>query len=105
MTHRIRHGLDLEIAKKVAEKAIETYTAKYAEYNPSFKWTTPTSGDLSFSFNGTKLSGKVSIEGPDIVIDMKIPFLMKMFIGPAMKMVTEEVNKWVKAVKEGRIVL
>lgn len=105
MSHKIYHGLDQETAKKVSEKAIETYTKKFQRYNPQFQWVDDTSGNLTFNYKGTKLGGKVSIVGPYVVIDLKVPFLLKMFTGPALQAIETEVNTWVDGVKNGTIVL
>lgn len=102
-THKIHHGLELELAQRVSRKAIDVYTKKYSEYNPNVVWTSPTTATLAFNFKGTSIKGTANIVGPDLVLDFDVPWIVRMFLGAAVKMIDEEVQVWVKIAKEGKL--
>lgn len=105
MKHTIYHGLEFDLAKKVSQKAIQAYSSKYSKYNPKFSWVSDSKGEISFKARGISISGTVEIVGPNIILRMDVPFLVRAFAGSAKNAIDAEVQKWVLAVKEGKLKL
>jgi hypothetical protein len=103
MKHKIPHGLDKELARKATHKAIETYKARFQQYNPEAKWTTEDRCNVSFSAKGIKLDGVLEIAENDVVLDLEVPLLLRPFRGKAVAIIEEEIQEWVKKAKNGEI--
>lgn len=103
MKHEIQHGLEPELAKKAVDKAMEAYSARFAEFNPSFRWTGDTKGRLGFKAKGVSVDGDIEIAGPKILVDLEVPFLLRMFKGKAMEVIDREVKKWVEKARAGEL--
>jgi hypothetical protein len=103
MKHEIEHGLSLELARKALDKAMEAYSARFADYNPYFEWTGDKTANLGFSAKGVKVAGDIEIAGNKILIDLEVPFLLRIFKGKAMEVIDKEVRKWVEKARAGEI--
>jgi len=103
MKHKIHHGLDLPLAKKAIDKAMEAYSARFADYHPTFEWLSENRGELSFKAKGVKVEGEIEIEGPEIYVDLEVPFILRIFKGKAMEVIEEEVNRWVEKARNGEL--
>ncbi len=103
MKHEIHHGLSPELARKAVDKAMEAYSTRFAEYNPEFQWVTPDHGKLGFRAKGVSVKGDVEIAGPKILVDLDVPFLLRVFKGKAIEVIDREVHKWVEKARTGEI--
>lgn len=103
MKHKIHHGLEKDLARKATEKAIETYQARFEQYNPQALWETEDKCNVSFSAKGIKLEGVLEIESENVVLDLEVPFLLRPFRSRAITIIEEEIRDWVAKAKKGEI--
>ncbi len=101
MKHKIPHDLSPELAKKAADRAMESYTAKLAEYSPKVTWTTPDAAAITFKVKGISLSGSLALVPGAIELDLDVPFLLKPFQGRAINVIDREVREWIDKAKQG----
>ncbi len=103
MKHKIHHGLELPLAKKAIDKAMEAYSARFSEFNPTYSWVSENKGRLAFKAKGVKVEGEIEISGPEIYVDLEVPFILRIFKGKAMEIIDEEVKGWVAKAKAGEL--
>lgn len=103
MKHEIHHGLSPDLARKAVEKAMEAYSARFADYNPEFRWTSENVGRLGFRAKGVSVNGDIEIAGPKILVDLEVPFILRVFKGKAIEVIDREVNAWIEKARSGEI--
>lgn len=103
MKHEIRHDLSLELAKKAIDKAMEAYGERFKEYNPEFAWKNDTAARLGFKAKGVRVDGTIEIAGPNILVDLDVPFILRIFKGKAIDVIDREVKKWVEKARNGEL--
>ncbi|MFU8807431.1 MAG: polyhydroxyalkanoic acid system family protein [Bradymonadaceae bacterium] len=103
MKHKIHHGLQKELARKATHKAIETYKARFEQYNPQANWVNDDTANVSFSAKGIKLEGALEIVEHDVLLDLEVPFLLRPFRSRAMTIIEEEIKDWVARAKRGEL--
>ena len=103
MKHEIHHGLEPDLARKAIDEAMKAYSARFAEYNPTFEWKSDTKGELGFKAKGVTVSGDIEIVGAKIFVDLEVPFLLRVFKGKAMDVIDREVKKWVEKARNGEL--
>lgn len=103
MEHRIDHDLDLELARKAIHKAIESYTQRFAKYQPQAEWVSDDRVKIGFTAKGIKLAGDLRIEPRAVVVDFHVPLLLRPFKGKAIDVIEQEVNAWMQRAREGQV--
>lgn len=103
MKHTIETGLDLSLAKKAIDGAMEAYKARFAEYGPRFEWRSETRGEFGFRAKGVALGGTIDVRDGKIDVDMEVPFLFRIFQGKAMEVIEGEVRVWVDKARRGEL--
>lgn len=103
MKHRIHHGLEVGLAKKAIGKAMEAYSARFAEYQPSFHWETDTRGRLSFRAKAMSVEGDIEILGDEVTVDLEVPFILKIFRNKAVQIIDREVTAWCEKARNGEL--
>lgn len=103
MKHSVSHDLPLDTAKKAATAALEAYSARFAEHNPTISWLNDYVAEVEFKIKGVGLKGTFSILPSSIDMDMSIPFLLRMFQQKAVDVVENEINKWIGKARAGEI--
>ena len=103
MKHKIHHGLELPLAKKAIDKAMEAYSARFSDFNPTYDWVTENKGRLSFKAKGVKVEGEIDIQGSEVFVDLEVPFILRIFKGKAIQVIDEEVKGWVAKAKAGEL--
>ncbi len=103
MKHTVSHSLGKEMARKVARSAFESYQARFAEFKPTTTWTGDDDASISFTIKGMALTGKVAVSDSSIDMDLTVPFLLKPFQGTAVKVIDDEIKKWIEKAKRGEI--
>ena len=101
--HAIKHNLSNEMAKKVADKAFETYSKKFADYQPTAKWTSSTRSEVSFNAKGIKLDGTIDLNPGEVVLDLKVPLLLRPFQSRALATIDSEIRSWIERAENGEI--
>lgn len=103
MKHKIHHGLELGLAKKAIDKAMEAYSARFSDFHPSYDWVTENKGRLAFKAKGVKVEGEIEIVGPEIYVDLEVPFILRIFKGKALEVIDEQVKMWVEKARAGEL--
>jgi hypothetical protein len=103
MQHQVKHGLDFDTAKRATDKAFQTYTEKFSDYNPEYNWNDDRNAEVSFSAKGVSVSGDVEIKENSIEFDLDVPFLLKAFKGKAVSVIEDEIQKWVDRAERGEL--
>ncbi len=101
--HRVPHDLSIDMAKKVTEKAWETYSSKFANYNPTFRWGTDRRAEVSFQAKGLTVRGSMDILPDAVDIDLEVPFILLPFKKKTIEVVEEEIREWITKAKAGQI--
>jgi len=103
MKHTVAHDLGREQAKRVAEAAWNSYSARFANYAPSCRWESENRANIGFNVKGVKLEGALEVNEKDIAIDLDVPFLLRPFKGQALKVIEDEIRVWIGKSKAGQI--
>lgn len=103
MKHTVVHGLGREQAKKVAEAAWQSYSARFAQYSPSCNWVNDYKAQIGFKAKGMSIDGSIEVEDKNILIDLDVPFLLRPFKSVALNVIEEEIQRWVHKAKAGEL--
>ncbi len=102
MKHVIKHDLARQTAHNVMNKAFESYAARFAQYNPTLRWE-GLQAHISLSIMGKAITGLVDLGPGQILLDLKVPFMMRAFKGQAIKVIEDEVRTWIGRAKAGQL--
>ena len=103
MKHEIPHDLEMDMAKTVARKAVESYEERFASYGLVSNWTSDTNVDLTFNVKGKKLNGSLTVRANKLVFELDVPFVFRVFTGQATKIIDRETRAWIDKAKAGEI--
>lgn len=102
--HVIPHTLDPALARKVTDKAFETYAERFKEYSPTATWVTDTLSQISFQVKGLKLDGELELKPNAVELELKkVPLLLRPFKGRAIQVIDEEIRGWIAKANAGEI--
>jgi hypothetical protein len=103
MKHAVHHDLSQELARKAADKAWQSYSERFAKYQPRAEWTSDSHADISFKAKGIALKGALDLEPGQIVLDLDVPFVLRVFRKQAVDVIDREIQKWVGKARAGEI--
>ena len=103
MKHSVPHDLGTDRAKRVTQKAWESYSQKFSEYSPKMTWVTDNQAKIGFKAKGISLDGEIEVRESTIDLDLDVPFLLKPFRGKAISVIEKEINAWIAKEKAGQI--
>lgn len=103
MKHSVSHDLDLDTARKVTQKALESYQARFAEYHPEILWKDECTAEVCFSAKGVTLKGLFSLTPNAIEMDMNVPLVLRMFQKKAVDVVDREIHTWIDKARQGEL--
>ncbi len=103
MKHTVPHDLEPAQARRVTEKALESYKERFSEYNPVVRWKTDEEAEVEFSAKGLSVTGNFRLLANAITIDMSVPFVLKLFQKKAVDVVEREINVWIAKAKAGEL--
>jgi hypothetical protein len=103
MKHTVAHDLGRERAKRVAEAAWNSYSARLANYAPTCQWENDNKANIGFNVKGLSLKGSLEVNENDIALELDVPFLLRPFKGQAVKVIDEEIRNWIGKSKAGQI--
>ena len=103
MKHVVPHDLSTEDARRAADAAIAAYTQRFAEFNPTARWTNDKEAEIAFSAKGVTLKGVLELVHDGIAFTLDVPFVFKFIQKKAIKVIEEEVRRWVDKVRKGDI--
>jgi hypothetical protein len=103
MKHSVQHDLSPELAKKVLDKALESYKERFADYDPKMTWVGDKHVDVKFKAKGIAISGGIDLEPKAITFDLDVPFLLRPFKAQALDIIETQIRKWTDRAKNGEI--
>jgi len=103
MDHRVIHDLDFETAKRVTEKAFESYSERFADYSPTLEWINDRKAEISFNAKGIILDGSFVLTEGAIEMILNVPFVFRPFKKKATQVVENEIRRWIVKAKDGDI--
>lgn len=103
MKHTIPHGLGQDLALRACRRALETYRQHYPEYHPKADWVATNRAAVEFTILGRTLKGTVAVEADAVDLVLDIPLMFRPFQNVAMRVVEEEIEKWLDRAKRGEL--
>jgi hypothetical protein len=101
--HVIQHGVTQAQAKQAIETAINVYSRKFPQYQPKTRWPSDSQAQVTFNVKGMTLTATINIHPRTIESEMQVPFIFLPFRGRALKVIEDEIRKWVARAKAGEI--
>ena len=99
ITHEIRHGLAQADAKRVAERAMEQYLARFAERGMTAHWSSDTRAEIKLAVRGVHVEASVDVLPEVLRVEASVPLLLRPFKGAAIAAVEREAQKWIAEAK------
>jgi hypothetical protein len=93
MKHVIQHNVDLAQSKRVADRALKYYEARYAKYDPQVRWLDDRRAEVRFKAKGMSVTGTVELLPGAVAIDLDVPFLFRAFRGTAIRILEAEIKR------------
>jgi hypothetical protein len=103
MKHSVPHDLGQAQARKVAEAAWASYSQSFAEYGPECTWQSQDRANISFRAKGVSLQGFLEVGEREIGLELDVPFFLRPFKSMAMKVIEDEIRRWVEKSKRGEL--
>ncbi|MCP4502212.1 MAG: hypothetical protein GY822_19820 [Deltaproteobacteria bacterium] len=103
MKHSVPHDLDKDLARKATQKALDSYAARFSNYNATVNWLNDDDAEISFAAKGIKLKGIFQVCDSKVDMDLDVPFLLRAFQKKAIKIIDEEIREWVGKAKAGEL--
>ena len=103
MKHSVRHDLELVLAKKAVAVALDSYAQTFSQYSPKVTWTEKNSASISFRVKNVSLAGTVEITSSDILIDLRVPLVLRVFKGKAIDIIEREITVWIGKARAGEL--
>ena len=97
----VTHELTPADARAAVERAFAHYKAKYAQYKPSLRWLDAARAEVAFSAKGVVVRGTLKLEAERLVMDAKVPLLLRPFTKRAVAKIESEMAKWLGEAKLG----
>lgn len=101
MEHRIVHDLPLDLARRAARRALDSYKERFTRYDPTLRWLDDDRAVLGFAIKGIVLSGTFTVMPSAFGLTLDVPFLLRPFKGKAIEVIEREVRLWVGRAKAG----
>ncbi len=103
MRHAISHDLGLELACKTARAACDDYARRFARYQLVVQWQGPQQAQISFAAKGVAMTGEVLVSDRELVLDLKVPLLLRPLQGRALEIIDREFRRWLERARQGEI--
>jgi hypothetical protein len=103
MKHTVPHDLPFDLAKKAADAALQSYRAKFPDYDPQVKWTDDKTAHVELRAKGMSLRGIFEIMPDAVAMDMEVPLLLRPFKQKALEVIEGEIKKWIAKAKTGEL--
>lgn len=101
--HQIEHDLTLDLARRAIDRAMESYRARFAKYEPYFRWEGERTGAFGFRAKGLKVSGEIELEADRVLVDVQVPLILRAFKGKALDVIDREVRAWIGKARAGAL--
>ena len=101
MEHEISHDLDTAQAQRVAHRALDSYSQRFAAYKPEVQWSSESQASVAFTVKGMRLAGGLKVEPNRFLLNLEVPFILRPFKSRAFGVIEREVQNWVAKAKSG----
>ena len=101
MKHSVRHDIDIDLARKATDRALQSYKERFPEFKPQVRWTTDRLAEVEFSAKGMSMTGKFELTASEVIMDMQVPLMFKFFRKKAIDVVEREILKWISKARQG----
>ena len=103
MKHSVQHDLELGLAKKAVTVALDSYAQQFSQYSPRVSWVRDNAASISFRVKNVSLEGTVEVNTKEILIDLKVPFVLRVFKGKAIEIIEREIQVWLEKARDGEL--
>ena len=103
MKHRVPHDLTLDLAKKAADRARQSYRERFPEYDPQDTWADEKTAHVEFKAKGMSMKGIFEILPDAVEMDMEVPLLLRPFKQKALDVVEKQIVEWIAKAKRGEL--
>lgn len=103
MKHSVPHDLPLPLAKKAADAALQSYKARFAEYDPQIAWVSERLAEVTFRVKGLSMKGSFEIGDTAIDMDMEVPLLLRPFKNKALEVIEQQITQWIEKARKGEL--
>ena len=103
MKHSIPHDLGQDLALQACRRALQEYEKDYPEYHPKSAWVGPNRAEVQFTILGRTLEGVVEVKDAAVDLVLDIPLVFRAFQGMAMRVVEQEIEKWLELARQGKL--
>ena len=103
MKHSVRHDLDLDTASRAVRVALDSYAERFSGYDPQVQWSGDHRANISVSAKGLTVKGTVEVKASNILIDLEVPFILRVFKKKAISIIEGEIQKWLRKARAGEL--
>lgn len=103
MKHTVPHDLPFELARKAADHALQSYKARFPEYDPQVTWDDDKTAQVALKAKGMTLKGIFEIQPDAVAMDMEVPLLLRPFKQKALEVIEEQIRKWIEKARNGEL--
>ena len=101
--HTVKHDLTRKQAHEAINTALQVYCRKFPQYEPRLSWVTQNRAETEFRVKGRKLVAEVEIHDDRLDMAMDVPLFFLPFRGPALRVIENEIRKWLARAKAGEL--
>lgn len=101
MKHAVPHNLEPELARRTAERALESYAEALRDYRPIVTWSRSDRAEVSFAAKGVVVEGHLEVGDEAYLLYFKVPFLLRMFEKRAVEVIEREIQVWIARARNG----
>ncbi len=103
MDYSVKHTLGQAKARQVADAAFASYRERFAKYQPTATWRSPSNCAIGFNAKGLKLTGSLTVTDTSIDMTLDVPLLLRPFKTRALGVISAEIQKWLDKARAGEI--
>ncbi|MCG8556250.1 MAG: polyhydroxyalkanoic acid system family protein [Proteobacteria bacterium] len=103
VTHDIPHDLVPELARRAAQKAVQSYKEGLSKYDVQADWVSDDRVELSFAVKGKRLHGAMTVRPNDLHLELDVPLLFRPFSKLAIGVIEREAREWIDKAQAGQL--
>jgi hypothetical protein len=96
--HIFHHDTDLNTVQEALELAWESYSTRFAQYQPQMKSFDGNRVDVRFNIRGFSLKGTLILGPHTIEMNLDVPLPLRLFSGVAKAVIDREIKHWITKV-------
>jgi len=94
MRHSVSHELDPDEARQVARRAVDSYLARFADYDAAARWIDSDHCRIAVRVQGLSLHGLIALLPHELSMDVDVPWSLSMFASRAVDVIDREARLW-----------